>query len=319
MDIWEIYKQAFAIVKRNKTLWIFGMALALYSGSQGMNISNLRGFTNFDNFLSSPDKQVNNLLPKAAETLTPLLDYLKNLFFSIPVSLYILLGLGIAVAVVIGLIISLLVSSWAKGAAIGAINDAYDGKTVTLRSGALLGLKSLKEMIWLSVIPWLLYFLALIVFGGLSMLLFLIPFLGILLMFLIVPLAIIVFFAIIATQIWAQRVCVLEGKSGKEAFLEGFKIAKANLGEMLLLGCTNCLLNCCIGVILISALVLLIGLGFGLTAINQYLGVIFIIGIGTIILVLIILSTLIGGIYTIFKYSTWNILYRKIKEGQKNG
>lgn len=320
VDIESIYKKSFEIVKKNKWLWVFGMALVAFTGGGGG--SSFRGAGDFAQYFN---KSKDSSLPDTIKAADPVFEYFKNLFFSIPPSLYISLAIGIFVLIIVGLVISVVVSSWAKGAAIGAINDAYDGKPVTLRNGSEYGIRNLKNMVWLTVVPWLLYFLILV---GCFTVLFIPVFIfkespiiliSVLLMLLVGIAAVVASLGISATQIWAQRVVVIEGKSGKEAFKEGWQLTRKHLGDMAVLGCTNCLLGCCLGAVAIGAIGGLIFSGIGLMALNKNAGIIFLFIVGILVLALILISTLLAGVYKIFNYTTWNVLYRQIREEKVNG
>lgn len=326
MDILQIYKKAWEIVKNNKVLWVFGMILVVFAGgganfSSGSNFSKLGDFTKSTN---GSTKEIFDQFPNQVN-FVPLGNYFKDLFLSVPTGLYIALGFGVLVAVILGLIISLVVGSWAKAAAIGAINLAFDGKPVTLREGSQYGINNFKRIIWLSLVPWLLYSLGVFFIGGIlagfvvllsrSFLIFL----PIVFLSLALVAAVLVMLAISATLIWAERVAVIEGKEAKAAFWEGWRLVKKYFGEMLLLGLGNCFLNCCLGSLIAGVIVLLIGIAIGIFAINKGLGWLFIMVIILIVLPIILLSVLISGIYKIFNWTTWNILYRQVREKDKNG
>lgn len=313
MDISQIYKKSFEIVKNNRWLWVFGMILVAFAGGGGgANFSNAFNWGDFSK------KDTSNLTDKV--DYNPVVSYFKDLLLSIPPSLYIALALVIIFAIIVGFIISIVVSSWARGAAIGAINDVYDGKSVSLRSGSEHGARSLKRILWLTIVPWFLYFLTLIVVGGLLTLLTVLfsntPLMYIMVFFLIILIfvAVIVSLGISAIQIWAERVVVIEGKNAREAFVEGWMLVKKHFFNMLLLGTANCFLSCCFGLVIVGTVAALIGSGVALIFINKQLGVIFFLVIGFFVLLVLLLSTLISGIYKIFNYTTWNILYRQIKE-----
>ncbi len=327
-ELVEIYKKAFEIVKKNKILWIFGLILAVFTGG-GSNFNFRFSGDLFD--LINPSKHSSST--SALSTINPLFEYFKNLFLSIPIYHYAPLIIGIIIAIVLGIVYSVIVNSWARGAAIGAINDAYDQKQVTLREGSVHGLKNLKNMVWLSVVPYLLYVIVLAISIVISILLIAVG--GEIIILRIIGgllIAIVIFFAVVAglgisaSQIWAQRVVILEGKSGKEAFFEGFRIFKTHIVKMIVLGCSNCLLSCCLGVVIFAGIFgVIFGViisSAGIMMVNKQIGFIFLgsmlIIIAAIAIVVLLASTLIGGIYKIFNYSTWNILYRKIREA-KNG
>lgn len=314
MDIGQIYKRAFEIVKNNRWLWVFGMALVAFAGGGGAN------FVNFFNWGDFSKKDISSYTDKV--NYDPVISYVKDVILSIPPSLYFSLAIVLVLATVTGFIISLVVSSWARGAAIGAINDTYDGKTVSLRSGSEHGLRGFKNILWLTIVPWFLYFLTVVVVGGLLTLLIMIfiktPLMYIMVFFLVILLfmAAIAGLAVSMVQIWAERIVIIEGKDGREAFKEGWLLVKQHFLNMLLLGTANCFLSCCFGLVFLGIIAASIGSGLALIFINKQLGVFFLMVIGFSVLLVVLLSILVSGIYKIFNYTTWNILYRQIKEGK---
>lgn len=322
IDIEKIYRRAFDLVKKNRVLWIFGLALLVFAGGGNPSNFNFNNFSSFSDGFKGGSPDVSNAkVPNI--NYQPVVDYFKNLFGTIPVSLYILLGVAFLITIIIGIVISIVVSSWAKGAAIGAINDAYDGKAVTLKNGADYGLKNLKNIIWLNLVPTLLYALAVIlltvIFAVLIILLYKTPI--VYLFYLLAGIALVAVIigslAISSIQIWAHRIVVIEGKSGKEGFFEGWIMVKKYFMQMVVLGVvncfTNCIFGCCLGLIIGILAVVLIFSGIGIFAVNITMGIVFATFAVIVGIVLIFLAGLAGGIYQIFNYSTWNILYRELK------
>jgi hypothetical protein len=292
------------------------VALVAFSGG-GFNFSqSSNSISDLGNFTSDPSKISKSL----NGGLEPVLAYLKNILASIPTHIWVLLGTAIFLAIIIGLIFGLIARNWARGSLIGGINDAYDGKEAGLKTSSEHGIKNLKNLIWLSVVPWLLYTLLLLVVGVIVALLMAVSApLAIVLGILAGISVVIAYFSIAATQIWAERVVVIEGKPAKESFFEGWRLVKKHILKMLTLGCFNTLLSCCAGCLAMSVLLPAIAVIAGMFAVSPALGLAFLVPLALVVLPVLFLNLLLNGIYRVFNYSTWNILYRQVREEEKYG
>lgn len=320
MDIERIYRRALDIVKENRWLWVFGIGVVIFVG--GVNGSFYSNFKDNGHF-SSLFKNERFEVIKSVD-YNPLFSYFRDLVLSVPVSFYIGLAVLMAISLIISWLMRLVASAWAQGAAIGAINDAYEGKAVDLRSGSGHGISNLKAILWLMVVPWFCYFLILLILG--CLLVFLMVVFGREIRFLLMILAAILFLAAVivglavaSIQIWAERIAVIEKKEAGEAFREGWQMVKKHFFKMVILGTVNCCLGCFLWVVVSLVIGLLIGAGVVLFFINKTLGVAFLAAFALLFIFLILLNVLINGIYKIFNYATWNVLYREIKEEEVNG
>lgn len=310
-----IYKKSFEIVRKNKWLWVFGMVLAATSGASFSG-----NFQNFGNFSNSLTKSASSSTPSSMPDFSAIFLTIVSILSQVPVSSYVILGISTLIAVIISIIIALVVVSWAQGAAIGAVNNGYDNKPVTLRSGSLYGINSFKRIIWLMIVPWLLYFFAIVIPFILSIVVMTafwelegLRLFGIFLFLILIFLMVFTSLAITASLIWAVRITVIEKKGAYESLREGWKLVKSHFLKMIALGCANCLLGCClVGVIGATISGAVVG-GVGLMSVNKNAGTALLIIIGIIVVVLLLLSLLFSGIYTIFNVTTWNVLYRQVR------
>ena len=318
MDLEKIYKKSIDIALKYKPLWVIGIAAAVFSGG-GLNLSQN---TDISDLGELPDIQKNI----NSQKLDELIAFFAHLFRSIPTEVWLALGASIILSIAIGFIFSLFVKNWAIGSLIGGINDAYDDKTVTLKTASEHGIRSLKSLIWLNIVPWFLYFLVVLFFVSTSVILFLVFWpLGLLAAILFAVPTFLSYLAIAAIQIWATRVAVIESKSGKEAFSEGWRMVKEHILKMIGLGCLNtiigcfsgCLLSCLAGIIILPFVIS--GAAFYFISPNKATVVPIIILAALLgILLFLLLNMLFNGIYTVFNYSTWNVLYRQILEENEN-
>lgn len=316
MNLEKIYRKAIDIALKNKPIWVIGVAVAVFSGG-GFNLSQNFNIGDFNELKRDLDPQIFNQLS----------EYFKDLLGSVPTYLWVLFGLSFILALIVGFVFSLVVRNWAIGSLIGGINDAIDQKVVTLKSSSAHGIRGLKSLIWLNLVPWFLYFLTFLVVIFLIIILFVIFWpLRILAILVLGTLSVLAFLALAAIQIWATRVAVLEGKSGKESFFEGWQLVKEHLFKMIVLGCSNTCISCLSGCVL-SCFVITIIVPLGLSGAFFYSlsheNPIITFGLLTIGLIFII-PLLLGiilfqGIYTVFNYSTWNILYREIRQKNSQG
>lgn len=312
MNLKNIYKKAWEVSSKNKPLWVIGAAVLLFSAG-GANIG-----SNFSN----TRQEITN--PSSYSKFQPLIDLLSNALKNVPTGTWVALGISFLFAILLGIIISVVAVSWAQGSLIGGIEEALDNKKPTIRSSSKHGFENIKAVIWLRIIPGLLFFLALLLLITLGVLSFtLSKLLGILLAVFIGLIALITICIITIIQIWAIRISIIENKSGKESFFEGAKMAKESLGETLQLAISNCLIGCCLGCSLLIIPLIITG-PIGLLALasiytgNKMLLIPTII-LGIIISIAIALAlTLVNSIYTVFNFSTWNILYRQLKNKGKN-
>lgn len=313
----EIYKRSFEIVRKNKWLWVFGMMLVATSGASFSG--NFQSFGNVSKSFNQSSTPGSGITPDFS-VFTTVFSSIMNVFSQVPVSAYATLGISVVIAIILGVIIALVVVSWAQGAAIGAINDGYNNKPVTLRAGSLYGIRSFKRIIWLLIVPGLLYFLAIIIPFIISFFIMIALWdstlgrlIGILIFLTFLFIMILASLAISASVIWAKRITVIEGKSAYQSFKEGWVMVKEHFLKMIVLGCSNCILSCCLGMTIAASIGAAIVAGIGLISVNKKVGAVFLVIVGIVVVILLLLSVLFGGIYTIFNYTTWNILYRKLR------
>ncbi len=316
MNLFKIYQQALSLVKNNRWLWVLGLILVSFTGG-GFNFTY---FFQLEDFLPVKTPPVDFY----QANYNPVLDYVKSLFFSIPPSLYLIWGGFVILALFLSLVLNFIIGSWAYGATIGALNAVYDQKKINLQKAAFYGLRSWQHILWLRLVPWFLYFLILVLVGGLLFVSYVVlidtflRYFVVLLMVVLFLLGFLAGLAMVMIQIWAKRIAVIENKNGWDSFKAGWQLVKKHFFSMLFLGTANCFLSCLSMIFWLGIVGVSLGGGFFLFFLNKQLGLVFGGFAILAILSLILLSSLIFGIYKIFNYATWNILYRQIKEGKVN-
>lgn len=317
--IGDLYKNAWQIVKNNKILWLFGMALG--AGSFSSNYSNSFNQKDLDSLLRLFDK-----LPKESTEATKVLgsstsglsEAISSLFSGIPPAYYVLLGFEVLVFIVVGIITSIIYSSWAHAALLEGIQLAISKGKLTIRDLSEKAFGSLKGVLYVSYVPYLLLGLCIVA------VLLLFAILAVALpesykniALVLLPILLILFFLIgfILTfvLIWAVRIVVIDKKPAKLALKMGYKIARKKFWASTLLGLVNSL---AVGIVYLVLLLPMLGLivGGALTITkNTYLGT-GIIVLGAILLMLFILvASILEGIISAFKATVWSLAYNSIK------
>lgn len=313
----ELYKKAWAIVKQNKILWIFGAA----AGGYGYN--NNLDFDNFDTerfqrlFNDSPEntQELSRVLGDATSASTDTITYL---FSAVPTSLYIILGLEVLLLILLSIGISLIYQSWATGALLETVQMCIkDGKS-TIAEASRKAYAHIKPLLWLTIVPGLI--LGLVTTVG-SVILIAGLILGPTLVKVIMGIALFVFLLFIIyayvmlalTTIWAERQIVVDHKPARKAFDAGLAIARKKKWAMLLLGFVNTIL---VGLIFGVPIIIIIFLVFGgilaSNAVESILWILLIIAVPLLTLFVVGL-TIAGGIMSAFKATVWSLAYDNIR------
>lgn len=316
-DLGEVYSKSFAVVKKNKVLWIFG---AFLTGSATFGLGN-----SFNKDTSYFD----GLFSQQPTTANPIAELLTQTFSQIPPSVYLLLGIEIPALTAFIITLTLITRAWGTASLIQGIHLALNGKRVSIAESSKLGFKSLKQLIVFQILTSLiglgLILLAILlgvvlgagIFSG-GLLLKII--FGLLLILLILALLVVVLFFSI-TVAFGERWVILSKIPAKDAISQGFKIARKKFWASLLLGFVNNLLAGAINFV-ITAIVLagfvgpIIG---GLLSFqdNPSLATVLFTLAGVVFISFIIASTLVSGIITAFKASTWTAAFNALN-GKKD-
>lgn len=322
-SIHDLYEKAFAMVKSNKVLWIFGMAAATL-GAGGCNYN----FSQLGNIFPDQGKPLQDIPttpPATYDQISQVLGTNTNQVFGIigqffsgtPVYFWIILAVEILALVLLGLIINLINNAWSNAALIHGIQSAVDNKKPSLRESSEKAFTNIKSLIWLKVVPTLVLGLATLItlgllFAGLS----LIPSLRIIFILLIIIAIfglLFVFLFLSLSQIWAPRLVILENLQAKESLLKGLRISKKKFWSMMLLAMVNTILTAIIMGTIIALIVGLVFVGALSFGANQVIGIALIVIGGILILTFIFGWILISGFLTAFKASVWTLAYNNIR------
>lgn len=307
-------------------LWVFGMAVAAFSGGSFRFNYSGGGEGDTGSFKLPKTPPIEKLPSETNKVLGTYTDSILELFSNIPLWVWIVLAVSLLLVVLVAIAIALFVRNWAKGALIASIHDREDRKAITLRSGSLWGLSLVKRFIILHILPWLLL-------AG-AILILLIPTIASLaltesetvrtiaiIFFVLITLGIGLIGGVMAmlTIILAEQLVVRENLSAKAALKKGFQLSKKHLRQLISMGAINLGIGCAFGCATAIVILLLIAIVILAFVINKEAGYIAAVIVGIPILTLILLSVLIRGIYTVFNTSTWTLLAREIENQEQEG
>lgn len=329
MDYSSILHRAWELTKKNKWLWVYGLALALF-GQVGNGGGGGGG---------SSDKQPGELpknlpdLPKqTSQVLGQATNFITQWAADVPVSTWILIGSGIFLLVIFAIALAMIIQNWAKGALISGLADADNGKTVDLPSTSPSGIKSLKRLIVFSLI-------AAIVSLGLilgSLILMGIAVGGGYLLFSFSKIAQIVWLVLSITAavltligliilismvgIYADRLIVLENYNPWPAWKEGLKLSKGSFLDTLKMGIINSSVGCAAGCL--STIIQLIVLGIPALIIIlpsfkngwHWPAPPAIIGLTLLFITFIYTNLLFRAILTVFRFGVWNLFVKTVRQ-----
>ncbi len=322
-EISELYSKAWNIAKKHKVTWIFGAAVAATAmGSSGNFNSSSSGNS------ESIQKLFNNGLPEASssaemskvlgESINPFQQLLTDIWQRIPTHYFGILIAEMLFLMIVAVLITLIYKAWAHASLIESVYNAYKHNKTTIAEASEAGFKHIKSFIWLDIIPGIALILISIIFFVAIVLGFMTG--NTILMILTGLIALVggiflIYYAILVSIgiIWGYREVAISNQSAKQAFLNGFKIAKHKKGASLVLGVIN---NLSITLIMMIPIFILIGMAisgliyYGATKQISYI----LIGLGfTAVIILIPLLIIIGAIAQAFKAAVWTIAYDKIK------
>jgi len=329
LNLSDIYQKAWDTTRKHKSLWVFGLVLAAFSG--GSSYSNISRSFNSESIEKLMLKDSDNLLDSAvlgAQSVKGVADtsfnLIKNIAMQIPISTWIIAGIATGLAVVLGITFGLVIKNWAKGALIAGIDNTETQSRVYFTKSSFVGTARLKKLITLGLTPLPIFIVTALLNGIAFTILFAffpqeklpwsiaIPFTLVLLTIDIVAIAVLA--KLILAYAWAERLIVLENYKPIPALRKGYKIARANLKSMLKLALGNCLVSTGVGCITNLIVAIPIGLAVGGFALHKTLGIVASIPAALAVLAFTVGGILITGILTVFKYTTWNILFKQIRE-----
>lgn len=312
----ELYKKAWQIVKNNKILWVFGAAVGAgssfnYNNSFGKSDAEwLKRLFEGDPEKSSEFAQVLGAVASKSG------DTISQLFASVPVYFWFLLGLEFLFVILFSILISLIYQSWATGALLDNIERCIKGGKAAIREASEKAFKVLKPLLWLNIIPGLLLTLAgiagfVIIISAIIFTQSVLKVLSVILLIAFIILLIYAWIMLTASLIWATRRVITENKPAKESLSSGYRIAKKKFWSMLLLGLVN---NILVALVFGIPIVVIIGLIIGAVFAGKSFSIALFIIAGLLLFAFIIAGTIVSGILSAFKATVWSLAYNNIKE-----
>lgn len=334
IDYGKIISRSIEITKKNKWLWVFGLALAVFSGGGGSGGGGGGSPSSSGSILKDiPQKMPSSLPEKSSQVLGEATNIIKDWFYSVPLSTWIFIGIGLLTIICIWIIVSLIIQSWAKGALIYGINQADEGKDTSLISCSPRGIAKIKHLIIFGLISICITVGIFLLFGFVLLLGYLVfnfssilQSLWLILGVIIAVLSIIVLMIIFAMlSIYAERLIVLYDHSPWQAWKKGLSLSKNNFLPTLIMGVLNMTIGCTVSclslmiillILAVPAIILIVPIfkdGFHMSDIPTILG-----GCLLLLLLFIYANYLVGALMTVFKFSNWTLLFKEILEEDKS-
>lgn len=314
MDYGKILARAFEITYKYRALWLFGFLLALFGGEGGssFNPGNFSGSgsssTGGDRFRGDGFP---SLPPNFAQYITVII-------------------IAVACIVLIWFVLTILARFLSRGALIGLVQELeVDGTTPTVRRGFSIGSSRFWQLLGISIIinlPLMIFSFAVILLAVLPILVSVIPMIsrgsrdaagGILaggivtsiaflccavLCLMAISLVIRPFFEFIV------RVCVVEKRGVIDSIRDGYRMVRANLGNVVILYLLVIGISIGFGILMIPVSLLLIGIPIGIGVVVYVLSnsIVPTLIVGGLIGIPFILGLIfISGLYHVFESTVW--------------
>lgn len=326
MDYGKIIKRSWGLTWKNKWLWVYGLVIAVMGG--GMGFQSFRGLGNMGN---QGDKG-NNLPKELPKETTEVLGQATNLILewakSVPVGIWVIGVIGLIGVIAIAIAIRWVLLAWAKGGLIIGLWMADKEEKVTLANTSGAGIRSIKSLIGLGIINFLVALGVVMGFGavaGLGIVGFsFLPSPAKEILMVIWGIAVILTFVVLMmligmVAIWAERLIVLEKYSTWKAWEKGFSLSWKHFWSVIVMGIINGTIGCVTGCLSIIVALIVLGIPAAMIAIPLFkngwdricwwsvavLGILF--------LLFLYLNLLVRVILTVFNYGNWNLFYKEIK------
>lgn len=342
-DFSKIINDSIKITRSNKKLWVMGLVLAtLTAGSSGGSGGGSSSTSN-NNDRKEPNGVMEKSVPQKKDGSTLLnsnllsanlpqvlgtaTSSLTGLVKTIPASFYVSLALLIILGIALGTAISLYGQSWSQSGLIHGIGKQHIGESLGLYQMSDHGKKNAVEVIKIRLIPGLI--LTAVTLGTGLILLILGLTLGTggkvvaILLGIIWILAVIIATIIVSVSTSLGVPAInLEALKWKDGFNRGWQVFKTYFIDVVLMGCINCVFGCVVGIgsLIVIGLLVVIGIASvaGAAAFPPFL-----VAAGPIVFLLILAFIMFSGavnaIYTVFKQSTWVLLYKQLTEEPTSG
>jgi hypothetical protein len=322
VDYGSIIHRSWEITWKNKWLWVYGLVLAALGGG-GSNFGSSGGGS------GSSSKNVKQTLPpdtgqKASHVLGAATTALQQWITHVPLTTWILLGLGLAAFGTFALIVNMIVGAWAKGALIAGLKEAENGHVKNLIASSKAAKGSIRNLIIYGLLVLGITLVVLIPTAGIILFgfVFFRDVLAVIWGILAITVGglwlILAFVMLGITNIYAERLVVLYGFTPWAAWKRGLSMGKRGFLSTLVIGIINSAVSCTAGCLATIVLVVIFGIPAFLLALPVIAGGLNAISlpfIGAIVLLVLLFfnaSLVIRAILNVFNYSNWNLLFEEL-------
>lgn len=332
----DILKRSWKILWSYKTLWIFGVILALTGGSMARNGGN--GQATFSGDQADYQLPLPHEVQSELDTLNEALD-----FAFAPVNLGAWIGVAVALMCFIFLLIVLFaIARYVSLVALIRMVDGYEssGEKVTWRQGFRLGWsRAAWRLFLIELLVLLAVFLAIILLFACAALPLLLglavsdgtPVLGIVgtigLAFLVIFLMIVVGIALSLFLEMVRRLCVLQDLGVVESLRQGWLFLRQNFRDVFVMWLLVLGIRIALFIAMIPLVLLLVGFGllvgggigvalyFAIAAFGSTIaGIITAVVVGILVLISVIAipMTFLAGLMETYFSTTWTLTYRQL-------
>lgn len=321
----NILKRAFNITVNYRALWIFGMLLALTTGSGNGGNGNMSDSSgNHGNTDFNWHNPFNEFSEPSAET----------------VNMWITIAIGLACLVLVLIVVGTIARYVSETALIRMVNEQENsGEQLTVRQGFRLGWSAASWKMFLmdllTGLAFMVAFLVALAIAGLPFLVWLTEntplqvigsIIGGGLLLLVIFAAILAGLALTLVIYFARRACALENLGVRDSLRRGYEMVKGRLGDVFMMGVIMfgigllwalVVIPVFLAIVVVAALIaglpaLLAGSIAGFFTAGHTPWIVAAIVGGPIFLLLVVLpSTLIGGWQNVFSSATWTLTYRE--------
>lgn len=302
-SIFDFYKKAWVLIKKDKRLLLLGALVMLFvTTSSNFNSSNYSS-----NSSETQQTQIQGESPYP--DFTPIVSELISGVQAVPVWVLILLGVGVVAYVMYAIVFGFVVSTWCESSLIYAVDRSHREEPWTFLEVIQYAMGRIKSMIWIAIVPMLIFVLILMLCMVLPILLYaihntLLTLVGSIVIICIFFVFIFLTFKFGGAVVLAKRICVIEKVGGKDSFLQGWKLSTSNLLKMMRLGLSNAFFGGLATIVLcIPALI-----GVAVIAMSVMTNI-----DGIVKVVLVSLSTIVVGVNILFAIMFFPILLTTIK------
>jgi hypothetical protein len=337
MEYGRIIKRAWDITWRNKVLWVFGIAAALFGGVSGnRSVPGVRYTFSGEEF-----ERWRHMMPGQPFGPRFMPPLAQSDWQGILAAILGLLAV-FAVIVFVMFIVGLIVRYTSYGALISMVNEVEESELTSFRSGLRRGWKRFLYLLGIRILIGVAAFIVVMAFllllgvlgavllapgillvtskgGAVAAGVFVLIGTGLVLALMILVFALALSAFVTMLRMYAFRSSVLEGKNVLEALSAAYSLIRARTRESLLMWLLLLAINLGLGVLAIPfglvAAGALIGPAVALFAATEAIWPALLVAV-PIFFAIILVAVVIGGIYLTFRSAVWTLTFRELERTQ---